>query len=135
MVSTSASPLSIGDSTSLTCTIMLSTDLMNGTSLEVNWTLPDNSIRMAGGFSNATLTGSGTSYESVLTIPSLSLSLAGIYVCSAMVTSTLPLITNSETVMDSALLAVQGKKIRTLFINTHSLYLFMFQLKFLHQWQ
>ena len=116
MVSTSASPLSIGDSTSLTCTIMLLTEklsllchLMNGTSLEVNWTQPDNSIRKAGNSSDATLTGSGTSYESVLTIPTLSLSLAGTYICSAIVTSTLPLTTNSEVFMNSVVLAVQGK--------------------------
>ena len=90
---------------------MLFNDLITGTSLEVNWTLlQDNFVRMAGGSNEANPTGSGTSYESVLTIPSLSLSLAGTYICSAMVTSTLPLTTNSETVMDSAVLAVQGKK-------------------------
>ena len=110
MVSTSASPLSVGNSTSLTCTIMLSTDLMNGTSLEVNWTLPDNSVTIAGGSSDATLTGSGTSYDSVLTIPTLSLSLAGSYICSAMVTSTLSLTSNSEAVMNSAVVTVQGKE-------------------------
>ena len=65
---------------------------------------------MAGGSSDATLTGSGTSYESVLTLPTLSLSLAGTYICSAMITSTLPLTTNSEAVMDSAIVAVQGKE-------------------------
>ena len=107
-MSTPASPFSEGNSTSLTCTIMLVNDLLTGTSLDSNWTLPDNSVRMACGSSDATLTGSGTSYESVLTIPTLSLSLAGSYNCSAMVTSTLPLTTNSEAVMDSAVVTVQG---------------------------
>ena len=65
---------------------------------------------MGGGSSDDTLTGSGTSYESVLTTLTLSLSLAGTYICSAMVTSTLPLTTNSEAVMDSAIVAVQGKE-------------------------
>ena len=95
-------------STSLTYTIMLVNDLITGTSLDVNWTLPDYSVRMAGGSSYATLIGNGTSYESVLTIPTLSLSLAGTYICSAMVTSTIPLTTNSETAMNSAVVAVQG---------------------------
>ena len=109
-MSTPASLFSVGDSTSLTCTIMLETDLISGTSLEVSLTLPDNSVRMAGGSSDATLTGSGTFYESVLTIPTLSLSLAGSYICSAIVTSTLPLTTNSETVMDSSVVEVQGNE-------------------------
>ena len=108
VVSTPVSPFSVGVSTSLTCTIMLVNNLTAGTSLEVNWTLPDNSARMAGVSSDATLTGSGTSHESVLTTPALSLALAGSYICSAMVTSTLPLTTNSEAVMDSAVVTVQG---------------------------
>ena len=89
---------------------MLVSDLITGTSLEVNWTLPDSSVRMAGGSSDATLTGNGTSYESVLTLRTLSLSLAGTYICSAIVTSTITLTTNSEAVMDSAVEAVQGKE-------------------------
>ena len=109
-MSTSTSLFSAGDSTSLTCIIILANDLIIGTSLEVNWTLPDNSVRMAGGSSDATLTGSDTFYDSVLTIPTLSLSLAGSYICSAMVTSTLPLTTNSEAVMNSAVVTVQGKE-------------------------
>ena len=60
-VSTPASLLSVGGSTSLTCIITLVNDLITGISLEVNWTLLDSSIRMAGGSSDATLTGSGTS--------------------------------------------------------------------------
>ena len=110
MVTTPASLFSVGDSTSLTCTIMLVNNLITGTSLEVNWTLPDNSARMAGTSSDATLTGNGTSYDSVLTIPTLSLSLAGVYICSAIVTSTLPLTTNSEAVMNSSIVTVQSKE-------------------------
>ena len=124
-MSTSASLFSVGDSTSLTCAIMLVNDLINGTSLEVNWTLPDNSVRMAGGSSDATLTGSGTSYESVLTTPTLSLSLAGTYNCSAMVSSTLPLTTNSEAVMDSSVVEVQGNENKS-FLGESSWFLFLF---------
>ena len=132
MVTTPASLFSVGDSTSLTCTIMLVNNLITtGTSLEVNWTLPDNSARMAGTSSDATLTGNGTSYESVLTIPTLSLSLAGVYICSAIVTSTLSLTTNSEVVMNSSIITVQSKE-NNFFTHIHSLYVFMFQLKLLH---
>ena len=115
-MSTPASLYSEGNSTSLTCTIMLVSDLITGTSLEVNWTLPDNSVRIAGGSSDATLTGNGTSYESVFTVPTLSVSLAGTYICSAIVISTIRFTTSSETVMDSAVETVQGKK------NTNSLF-------------
>ena len=110
IVSIPALPFSEGNSTSLTCTIMLVNDLTNGSFLEVNWILPDNFVTMAGGSSDATLTGSGTSYESVLTLPTLSLSLAGSYICSAMIISTSPLTTNSEAVMNSAIVTVQGKE-------------------------
>ena len=132
MVTTPASLFSVGDSTSLTCTIILVNNLVTSTSLEVNWTLPDNSARIAGTSSDATLTGNGTSYESVLTIPTLSLSLAGIYICSAIVTSTLPLTTNSEVVMNSSVVTVQSKENNNFFAHIHSLYVFMFQLKLLH---
>ena len=100
----------IGYGLSLQCYVILMSDLANNTYLEVMWSLPDNSARMAGTSSDATLTGNGTSYESVLTIPTLSLSLAGIYICSAMVSSTLPLTTNSEAVMNSSIVTVQSKE-------------------------
>ena len=100
----------IGYGLSLQCHVILMSDLANNTYLEVMWSLPDNSARMAGTSSDATLTGNGTSYESVLTIPTLSLSLAGTYNCSAIVTSTLSLTTNSEVVMNSSIVTVQSKE-------------------------
>jgi len=102
---------------------MLVNDLITDTSLIVNWTLPDNSIRMAGSSSDATLTGSGTSYESVLTIPSLTLSYAGIYTCSARIYFTLPLTSNSIVIMDSAVVEVQSEKIKSFLRNDYEFFL------------
>ena len=107
----SPSSLSTGDPLSLTCSIMLASDVASGNSLEVMWTLPIGSIIMAdsSGTGSATLSGTGTSYSSILSITSLTASSAGTYTCSAALSSTVPFVTSSVSTMGSNNLTIQGE--------------------------
>ena len=111
MVASPLSSLSTGDPLSLSCSIMLASDVVSGTSLEVVWTLPNGSIIMAdsSGTGSATLTGTGTSYTSILNLTSLTASHAGTYTCSAALSSTIPFVTSSDATMGSNNLTIQGK--------------------------
>ena len=112
MVDPPSSSLSTGDPLSLNCSIMLASEVVSGTSLEVVWTLPNGSFIMtdsSGTGSGATLTGTGTSYTSILSITSLTASSAGTYTCSAALLSTIPLVTSSETTMGSSNVTIQGE--------------------------
>ena len=119
----SPSSLSTGDPLSLTCSIMLTSEVISGTSLEVVWTLPNGSIIMAdsSGTGSATLTGTGTSYSSTLNLTSLTASSAGTYTCSAALSSTIPFVTSSETTIGSNNFTIQGKLKRKASSNVFSL--------------
>ena len=109
-MTTLSSPFSVGNSTSLTCTILLVNDLIiTGTSLEVTWSLPNSSSVIAGSTGDVTLVGGGTAYTSNLTIPSLVASHAGVFNCSARVTSTLSSIISSSIAVGSTIIALQSK--------------------------
>ena len=102
--------LSTGDTLSLTCSIMLASDVVSGTSLEVVWTLPYGSTIMANSSGiSITLTGTGTSYTSTISLISLTASSAGTYTCSAALSSTIPLVTSSGSTMGSNNLTIQGE--------------------------
>ena len=97
-----------GNSISLQCNVMLMSGLATGTSLEVTWSLPNSSSMIAGSTGDVTLVGGGTAYTSNLTIPSLAASHAGVFNCSARITSTLSYITNSGIVVGSTVVALQS---------------------------
>ena len=92
-----------GDSLSLQCDVMLMSGLATGASLEVTWSLPNSSSVTAGSTGDVTLVGEGTSYTSNLTIPSLAASHAGVFNCSAKITSSLSYIINSSIAMNSSI--------------------------------
>ena len=110
MVAPPSSSLSTGDPLSLTCSIMLANDVVSGTSLEVVWTLPDNSTVMANSSGiSITVTGSDTTYSSILNLTSLTASHAGTYTCSAALSSNIPLVTSSVSTMGSNNVTIQGE--------------------------
>ena len=112
MVAPPSSSLSTGDPLSMTCSIMLASEVISGASLEVVWTLPDGSTVMgdsSGTGSVATLSGTGTSYTSILSLTSLTASNAGTYNCSAALSSTIPLVTSSVSTMGSSNVTIQGE--------------------------
>ena len=110
IVAPPSSSLSTGDSLSLTCSIMLASEVVSGTSLEVVWTLPDGSTIMANSSGiSIKLTGTGTSYTSTLSLTSLTALSAGTYTCSAALSSTIPFVTSSVSTMGSHNLTIQGK--------------------------
>ena len=83
-------------------------DLATGTSLKVTWSLPNSSSVIAGSTGDVTLVGGATAYTSNLTIPSLAASHAGVFNCSARITSTLSYIFNSSGTMDSTTVTLQS---------------------------
>ena len=106
----SPSPLSVGSDLSLTCSISLNSEVPTDGRLEVMWTLPNNSMIMAAtSGTSATLTGSGTSYNSTLTVTEVSTSDAGHYTCSASITSSNPHVTSSISTMGAAVVVITGK--------------------------
>ena len=105
MVATPSSSLSTGDPLSLTCTIMLASEVVTDTSLEVVWTLPNNSMIMASS------SGTGKSYTSSLSITSLTNSDTGTYTCTATLTSTIPFVSSSDSAMGSTGVTIQGELI------------------------
>ncbi len=107
----SPSVLSVGSDLSLTCSISLNSgEVPTDGRLEVMWTLPNNSMIMAAtSGTSATLTGSGTSYNSTLTVTEVSTSDAGNYTCSARITSSNPFVISSIPTMGAALVVIQGK--------------------------
>ena len=112
MVAPPSSSLSTGDPLSMTCSIMLASEVISGASLEVVWTLPDGSTVMgdsSGTGSGATLSGTGTSYTSILSLTSLTASNGGTYNCSAAFSSTIPLATSSVSTMGSSYVTIQGE--------------------------
>ncbi len=109
-VSSPPSPLSVGSDLSLTCSISLNSEVPTDGRLEVMWTLPNNSIIIAAtSGTSATLTGSGTSYNSTLTVTEISTSDAGNYTCSARITSSNPFVISSISTMGAALVVIAGK--------------------------
>ena len=98
-----------GDSISLQCDVMLMSGLATGASLEVTWSLPNSSSVTAVSTGDATLVGEGTAYTSNLTIPSLAASHAGVFNCSARITSTLSYITSSDIVVGSTVVALLSR--------------------------
>ena len=109
IVAPPSSSLSTGDPLSLTCSIMLASEVVSGTSLEVVWTLPNGSTIMANSSGiSITLTGTGTSYTSILSLTSLTALSAGTYTCSAALSSTIPFVTSSGSTMGSNNLTIQG---------------------------
>ena len=110
IVAPPSSSLSTGNPLSLTCSIMLASEVVSGTSLEVVWTIPDGSTIMANSSGiSITLTGTGTSYSSILSLTSLTALSAGTYTCSAALSSTIPFVTSSGSTMGSNNLTIQGK--------------------------
>ena len=98
----------IGYGLSLQCHVILMSNLANSTYLEVIWSLPNNSSVIAGSTGDVTLVGGGTAYNSNLTIPSLAASHAGIFNCSARITSASPYVISSNSEMDSTIVILQG---------------------------
>ncbi len=106
----SPSVLNVGSDLSLTCSVSLNSEVDGR--LEVMWTLPNNSMIMAAtSGTSATLTGSGTSYNSTLTVTEVSTSDAGNYTCSARITSSNPFVISSIPTMGAALVVIQGKSL------------------------
>ncbi len=109
-LSSPTSALSVGSDFSLTCSISLNSEVPTDGRLEVMWTLPNFSMIMAAtSGTSATLTGSGTSYNSTLTVTEISTSDAGNYTCSARITSSNPFVISSISTMGAALVVIQGK--------------------------
>ena len=103
----SPSPLSEGSDLSLTCSVTLNSEVPTDGRLEVMWTLPNNSMIMAAtSGTSATLTGSGTSYNSTLTVTEISTSDAGNYTCSARITSSNPFVISSIPTMEAAVVVI-----------------------------
>ncbi len=99
----------MGSDLSLTCSISLNSEVPTDGRLEVMWTLPNTSMIMAAtSGTSATLTGSGTSYNSTLTVIEVSTSDAGNYTCSASITSSNLFVTSSIPTMGAALVVIQG---------------------------
>ena len=101
MVSSPPSIILTGSFLTLTCTIMLVEDKING--VEVVWTGPTDNLT-----ADTTPTGTGTSYTSNLTITSLTASDAGTYTCTARLTSSLPFVQASIPTMASTNLTLQS---------------------------
>ena len=80
---------------------MLVEDKINGVELEVVWTGPTDNL-------TADTTPTGTSYTSNLTIISLTVSDAGTYTCTAILTSSLPFVQASISTMASTNLTLQS---------------------------
>ena len=108
-IATPSQSLLTGDGLFLQCDVMLMSVIATGTSLEVTWSLPNSSSVIAGFTGDATLVGGDTAYTSNLTIPSLAASHAGVFYCSARVTSTLSYINSSSAMRDSMIVALQSK--------------------------
>ncbi len=106
----SPSPLSEGSDLSLTCSVTLNSEVPTDGRLEVIWTLPNNSMIMAATIgTSATLTGSGTSYNSTLTVTEISTSDAGNYTCAARITSSNPFVISSISTMEAAVVVITCK--------------------------
>ena len=103
MVSSPPSFIMTGSSLTLTCTIMLVEDKINGVELEVVWTGPTDTLT-----ADTTPTSTGTSYTSNLTITSLTSSDAGTYTCTANLTSSLPFVQASISTIASTNLTLQS---------------------------
>ena len=107
-IATPSQSLLTGDGLFLQCDVMLMSGLATNTSLEVTWSLPNSSSVIAGSTGDVTLVGGGTAYTSNLTIPSLAASHAGVFSCSARITSTLSYIVTSNAIMDSTTVFLQS---------------------------
>ncbi len=141
MVVPPRSPLSTGNSLSLSCSIMLANPLTSGTSLEVTWIQPDNSTILTSSADLVSTPPSNTSFSTTLNIPSLIPSHAGLYQCSVRIVSIVPQISSSQFTSDSNTVSIQRefiyyKILFSFWLNLPCslvLYFFSFQtLKFLY---
>ena len=116
-VGSSPSSLFTGDSLYLTCSISLTSELVSGTSLQIIWTLPNNSIIVASSYNNSnssgTVEGGGLSYSSVVHISHVLRANTGIYNCLAKINSTHQFIQSDSAMSSSSTsVTVQGQLIR-----------------------
>ena len=88
-------PVFIGSNLTLTCSITLEEDTVEGVTVEVVWTRPGSSSE------RVTATGSGTSYASNILLFNLATSDDGPYSCIASLTTSLPFLIGSQNVNNS----------------------------------